>query len=158
MKKLKYVFDNIELWIATFFFCLMASAVILQLVSRAGRFAIIWTEEVARFSYIWIAFLCMALHEKKQGHFSVTAFTSFLKGRAEAVLNFIVGLICSFVFIYLFYWSIRFLIFSHVIISGALRIPITVATTCLCVGFFLCSIRRLCHTIDYAKQIIKGGK
>ena len=158
MKKLLYIFDNIEIWTATFFFCLMTFLVILQLISRFSGVTIIFTEEFARYSYIWIAFLAMALHEKKRGHFNVTFFTMFLKGRGEAALEFFTDLLCSVIFLYLFYWSILYWKFSSVILTIALRLPMTFVTTCLCIGFFMCFVRRFSHTIGHAKQLVKGGK
>ena len=158
MKKLKYVFDNIEHWLAVFFFLMMCFAITLQLVSRFAGISIVFTEEIARYSYIWIAFLSIALHEKLRGHFNVTVFTLFLKGRAEAALEFFTDLLCSLIFLFLFYWSIRYWSFTNVLKTAALEIPMTFATTCLCVGFFMAFIRRLWHTIGHAKQMIKGDK
>ena len=157
MKKIKYVFDHIELWMGGFFFCIMSIAVGLQLFSRFARLSIVFTEEIARYSYIWVAFLCMALAERQRTHFNVTVFTMFLKGRAEATLEFIADLVCTIVFFILFYWSLQFWPFTHVLKTPALEIPMTVVSTCLCIGFFLSFIHRLYHAVSHAKQMIKGG-
>ena len=158
VNKLKYIFDRIELGIAWFFFCTMSIAVGLQLIARFTKVSFVFTEEVARYSYIWVAFLCMSLAEKQRAHFNVTVFTIYLKGRAEAALEFFADLVCTMVFIYLFYWSLKFWPFTHVLKTPSLEIPMTVVSTCLCVSFFLSSIHRLFHAISHAKQMIKGGK
>jgi TRAP-type C4-dicarboxylate transport system permease small subunit len=128
----------------------------LQLIARYTGLSLIFTEEVARYSYIWVAFLAMALGEKCRTHFNVTVFTVFLKGRAEAALEFIVDLISAFVFIFLFYWSLHFWPFTHVTKSPAMELPMTIISTSLCVGFFLSFMRRLYHASRHAKQMIKG--
>ena len=157
MKKiLLYVFDNIEIWLSWIFFSFMSFAVAAQLITRFIGASFFYAEEIARFSYIWIAFLCISLAEKKHTHFCVTVFTMFFKGRAEATLEFIVDLLCFFAFIFLFYWSLRLLPFTHVIRSPAMELPMTIVSSSLGVGFFMSSIRRLYHAVGHAKQMIKG--
>ena len=156
MKILKYIFDNIEEWCSGFFFCLMSIAVATQIITRFTGTSFMYTEEIARYSYIWVAFFCMSMAEKRRAHFNVIVFTIFLKGRGEAALEFIADLICAFVFIYLFYWSIRFIPFNHVNLSPAMRIPLTCISASLTVGFFLSFIRRSYHAVGHVKQIAKG--
>ena len=156
MKVLKYCFDRIEIFVSQVLFCTMSVAVAFQLVSRFTGLGFFWTEEVARYSYIWIVFLCISLGEKMRAHFTVTAFTMFLKGRAEAILELFVDIICLSLYLYLFYWSLHYLPFSHVIQSPAMRLPLTIITASLTVGFSLCFIRRLTHTVKRVREIIKG--
>ena len=157
MNKLKYCFDHIEVWIGQLFFCSMSLAIALQLVSRFTGMGIFFTEELARYSYVWIVFVCIALAEKQRAHFNVTAFTLFLKGKAEVILELIADIICTLIFLYLFYWSLRFWPFTHVLKTPSLEVPMTCITTCLCIGFFMSFVRRLVHTIERVKSIIKGG-
>ena len=98
----------------------------------------------------------MSLAEKQRAHFKVTVFTMFLKGRGEAALEFIADLISVVVFIFLFYWSLRFLPFTHVTLSPALRIPLTCISSSLTLCFFLAFIRRLYHAVGNAKKMVKG--
>lgn len=156
MKVLKYCFDRIEVFFCQVLFGVMSLAVAFQLVSRFTGLGFFWTEEVARYSYIWIVFLCISLGEKMRAHFTVTAFTMFLKGRAEAVLEIIVDIICLTIYAYLFYWSLHYLPFTHIIQSPAMRLPLTVITASLTVGFSLSFIRRLAHTVERVKGIIRG--
>lgn len=157
MKKvLLFIFNNIEIGLSGIFFLFMSFAVGAQLITRFIGTSFFYAEEIARFSYIWIAFLCIALAEKQKTHFSVTVFTVFLKGRAEAALEFIVDVICCLTFIFLFYWSLRFLPFTHVTRSPAMELPMTIVSSSLAVGFLLSFIRRLYHAVGHAKQMIKG--
>jgi TRAP-type C4-dicarboxylate transport system permease small subunit len=156
MEKLKYCFDRIEEWIGEFFFCLMSLAVALQLISRVIGKPLFFTEEIARYSYIWIVFLCMSLGEKRRDHYTVSVFTMFLKGRGEKILESITDIFCSLVFLYLFYWSLKYWPFSHVIKSPAFEIPMTCISTSLCIGFFMAFLRRLFHAAAHIKSI-KGS-
>jgi TRAP-type C4-dicarboxylate transport system permease small subunit len=156
MAKLKFCFDHIEEWIGSFMFCVMSLAVALQLISRSVGQPLFFTEEIARYSYIWIVFLCISLGEKRRDHYSVSVFTLFLKGRGETALEFIADCLCCLVFLYLFYWAILYWPFSSVIKSPAFEIPMTCVSTSLCLGFGLAVIRRLMHAIGHAKRMIQG--
>jgi TRAP-type C4-dicarboxylate transport system permease small subunit len=158
MKKIKYCFDHIEVWIGEFMFCVMSLAVACQLISRFVGKPLFFTEEMARYSYIWIVFLCMSLGEKRRDHYTVTVFTMFLKGKAEALLELITDILCALVFLYLFYWSLGYWSFTHVIKTPALEIPMTFISTSLCLGFFLACIRRFGHAVEHLKLIVKGGR
>ena len=157
MKILKYCFNHIEIWVSQLFFCTMCLAVAFQLFSRFTGMTFIFTEELARYSYVWVVFACIALAEKQKAHFNVKAFTLFLKGRAEQVLELIIDITCLIIFSYLFYWSLLYWPFTHVIQTPAMRLPMTVVTTSLCFGFFMCFVRRLVHTVNRIKLLIKGG-
>jgi TRAP-type C4-dicarboxylate transport system permease small subunit len=155
MDRCKYCFAHIEEWIGCFMFCSMSLAVALQLISRAWGQPLFFTEEIARYSYIWIVFLCISLGEKRRDHYMVSVFTLFLKGRGEAALEFTTDCLCCVVFLYLFYHAILYWPFSNVIKSPALEIPMTFISTSLCLGFGLAAIRRLTHAIAHAKRMRK---
>ena len=157
MKILKYCFDRIEIWVAQFFFLVMTAAVGFQLLSRYTGMGFFFTEELARYSYIWVVFACIALGENMRAHFNVTAFTMFLKGRAEQILELFIDVLSIILYTYLLYWSIRNLPFTHVIQTPAMRFPMTVITSSLCFCFFMCIVRRITHTINRVKLIKKGG-
>jgi TRAP-type C4-dicarboxylate transport system permease small subunit len=157
MKWFKYCFEHVEVWVSSVMFCVMSLSVALQLISRLIGHPLTFTEEIARFSYIWIVFLCISLGEKRHEHYSVSVFTLFLKGRAETALEIAVDILGCIVFLYLFYWTILYWPFTMVVNSPALEIPMVLVSMCLSFGFGLACINRAIHIIRCTKLMFKGG-
>ena len=81
MKKLLKVFNSLEEIIAGSLFGVMCITILCQMFSRIFlKKALLFSEEISRFCYIWVVFLCISLGEKKFEHFNVEVFLSFVKG------------------------------------------------------------------------------
>jgi TRAP-type C4-dicarboxylate transport system permease small subunit len=58
--------------------------VFLQVVARyILQVAIYWTEEVARFAFIWMVFVGIAITERQKAHFRITFLVDRVPGRAR---------------------------------------------------------------------------
>lgn len=80
MKKLLKVFNSLEEIIAGSLFGVMCITILCQMFSRIFlKKALLFSEEISRFCYIWVVFLCISLGEKKFEHFNVEVFLSFVK-------------------------------------------------------------------------------
>jgi len=149
-EKLIKALDSIEVTISSILFVVMSSIVFAQLLAREiFKSSIFTSEEIARFSYVWISFLCVSLAEKRREHFCVDVFLKFLKGKANFLVYVIEYLIGSVILAYLFYWSIEFSKFQSVRLSNALEIPMSVVAASMIVGFGMAFIRRTVNLIKY---------
>jgi TRAP-type C4-dicarboxylate transport system permease small subunit len=74
MKFLRYVLFGL----AAASLALMVSALFLQVVSRELRWAVDWTEELSRFSFITMVFLAAAYGTLTQSHLRVSVFSDFI--------------------------------------------------------------------------------
>ncbi len=143
MKKLVAFFNSIEDYVAPAFLMLMCLSVTAQIIGRMiVKKPLLYTEEVARFSYIWCVYIAIAMGEKYQDHFSVDIFVRFLRGRANLALIVIEKALGCAMFAIMFYWSIKFFKFEKIIESPAFGISMGVVAASMCVGFFLCFLRR----------------
>lgn len=150
-KYLGYI-ENITGYILLTISCL---AVLTQLVSREiGGKSLIFTEEIAKFSYIWLVYICIALGEHNREHFYVDIFVKFVKGKANLVLYTVEYLAGCLVFAYLFYWSIKFYAFEKVILSPALEMSMSVVALAVVVGIGLSLIHRTFKLVETINQII----
>lgn len=136
-------FNSIEDYVAPAFLVLMCLSVTAQIIGRmVVKKPLLYTEEVARFSYIWCVYITIAMGEKYQDHFSVDIFVRFLRGRANLALILVEKALGCAMFGVMFYWSIKFFKFEKIIESPAFGISMGVVAASMCVGFFLCFLRR----------------
>lgn len=78
MKKILKLFNSVEEIIAASLFGVMCLTVLAQMFSRIflGK-ALLFSEEISRFCYIWVVFMCISLGEKTFEHFNVEVFLKF---------------------------------------------------------------------------------
>lgn len=80
----KYSLEGI---IATVVFAVMIAAVMLQVIGRAGLSdPPIWTEELSRWLWVWMAFLAIGEVERSDTHLKVELIASYLPERIHTVL------------------------------------------------------------------------
>lgn len=159
MRKVLKFLKSIEDYLSPVFLVIMCIAVTAQIIGRVViKKPLLYTEEVARFSYVWCVYLLIAMGEKYQDHFSVDLFVRFLKGKADIALQIIEKLLGAVVFVYLFYWSIKFVSFERIIRSPAFNISMSWVAASMCFGFLLAAIHRFIHAYDLIKQIIKPAR
>jgi len=66
---------------------LTVAVVFLQVIARyVLQIPIGWTEEVARFAFIWMVFLGIAITERQKAHFRITFVVDRFPGRARFAL------------------------------------------------------------------------
>lgn len=158
MKKLLKLFNSLEEIISVSLFGVMCVTVLAQMVSRIFfHKALLFSEEISRFSYIWIVFMCISMGEKTFEHFNVTVFLQFLKGVPDQIVRALTSLACCFIHVYLFFWSAQFFKFEMVVKSAAMEIPMAVVAASMVLGFFLGSIRCFVNVVDALKSIGKPG-
>lgn len=154
MKRLLKALDKIEDVISPIFLVIMCLAVIAQIIGRViVKKPLLYTEEIARFSYIWCVYLLISMGEKYQDHFSVDIFVRFLKGKADTALYVIEKGVGSLMFGYLFVWSIKFYVFQSPIVSPAFGISMGIVAFSMVTGFFLAFIRRTTHMVHYLIEL-----
>lgn len=81
-------------------------AIIIQIVSRHLGYAIIWTEEVANYSFIWSIFMGAAVMVNQREHFSFDFLVVKLKGANRAVLMLVIDTIVLLFSLALLYYGI----------------------------------------------------
>jgi hypothetical protein len=156
MKKLWRILNNLEEIIASSLFAVMCIMVLSQMIARIFlRKGLMFSEEVSRFCYIWVVFLCISLGEKTFEHFNVSVFLIWLKGVPNQIIYAITDFICFFIHAYLLYWSWQFFEFEKVVKSAALEIPMAVVAAGMVLGFFLGSIRCLVNVVHTVQKIGK---
>lgn len=159
MKNFLKKINMIDEYVTLGLFAIMCIAVLSQMVMRiVFDSALLFTEEVARFSYIWIVFIGLSIGEKHSEHFCVEVFLKSLTGLVNKIVQFLTISIITATYCYLFYWSLKFFAFQMIIISAALEISMSVVALGLCVGLFIGIIRCSTKLVLIVNDIIEIKK
>lgn len=104
-------------------FGILIIACVLQVFTRfVLNSSLSWTEELARYAFIWSNFLGAAVCTKKCSHATVTAVTDLLPAQAKRVSRLLVNtVICLIALVFIFYgFKVAFAVRTQ--LSPALRI------------------------------------
>ena len=120
--------DSIDKFLEWFSIILMSFMLLLTFANVVGRYAfrnsIFFSEEMARFLFVWVVFLGAAIIIKDKGHVAVNFFTDKLKGRKSGKLLEIFISICGFIFITIvFFGGMTLSKTMNIYKSSALQIP-----------------------------------
>ncbi len=157
MKKLMSFFNLIEDYLAPLFFAIMCISIAAQVICRLIiKKPLLYTEELARYCYIWCVYLAIPMGEKYQDHFFVDIFVKFLHGKANLILIVIERAIEFVMFSLMFYWSIKFVKFEKIIRSPAFGISMGLIAASMTVGFFLCFLHKGTQLISAVKALFSS--
>ena len=94
-KKLAYVLANFEDLLIALFFTNMCIFIGLQIVARFFfNSAILFAEEISRYSYVWICFIGMAVGVKMNNHIKVDVVFLVIKdSKAQKIITLVINLI-----------------------------------------------------------------
>jgi TRAP-type C4-dicarboxylate transport system permease small subunit len=127
----------------------MTIIISLQLILRWSGLPLDWTEEVARYCFVWLVYIACSYGVKKRAHIKVDAVMLLFKGKAKGVLK-IISNVLFFVFAAVVsYQGILLLqkINATHQVSPAVQIPMVVPYASYTVGFILVMIRLIQDTI-----------
>ena len=93
MAKVTEFFEPAVKWLAITFFTIMVIAALLQIFTRyVINHSIPWTDELARYTFIWSTMLGAALVHRKRGHIMIDLLVSRLKGKSQILIKVIVDI------------------------------------------------------------------
>jgi len=122
----------------------MTVIVFLQVVFRyALTQPLYWSEEVARYLFVWISIVGAALGLQKRGHFGLDLFFKMLPNMGRRVLEFIIYLLIGVVVLVILVQGISLVEKTRLQESPAMGISMGWAYACLPVGAALMAIHLL---------------
>jgi len=78
---------NFEKWLSYLFIFIMTVAVLFQFFSRLLGYPLAWGEEVARYAYVWLAFIGTSYVVLTREHIQINFFVHKLPQKAQKVLQ-----------------------------------------------------------------------
>jgi TRAP-type C4-dicarboxylate transport system permease small subunit len=136
--------DRLEEGVSLLCFLLMSAAILVQLVFRfLLNNPLLYPEEVARYCYVWIAFLGVAMVTKTREHIRVDVLLATLPARLRAGIEAAVDWLSALILLGLAALGVAFMDFSRMNISSALELPMNLVYLAFPVGCLLAVIRLL---------------
>jgi len=97
--------------LAKFFLALLFLNVLFQVINRELGIVILWTEEIARFSFIWFSLLGAALAVKDNSHYIVDFLVEKIcKGNKRNYIDLLINFSILLISILIFWQGIRYTI------------------------------------------------
>jgi TRAP-type C4-dicarboxylate transport system permease small subunit len=139
MNKLFFALKKILYIVSISAIGLMLVIIFMQVISRyIFGFTFDWTEELARFLFVWVVFIGSALIIGDKGHMAVQLLPERLKGTAAGLVLDVFIRLCSFAFIFILitqgFKMSRTMMFQS---APALGIPVGIVYSIIPVSGFL---------------------
>ena len=146
MKKFAKMYDEIEAKVLVGSLVITVGIIFLQVVMRSVfNSSLSWSEELARYIFIWQIWLGMSIGLRENKHIRVELIFNFIKGRKAKTLNIISSVLCIFFCLFLMYYGGKIVQNSIMksTVSAAMRAPLWIIYLALPFSCFVTGIRYL---------------
>jgi len=141
-----YLEENLEQILMTVLLIAMAVILLIQVVSRYvfGN-PLSWTEEIARYLFIWSAFISVCLCTRKCISIKIDQFIKMFSERGMAMFKLLNLTLSLILFVYLIPYAYKYLVatIESGQVSPACGIPMYYVQSAPLICFILCTIRLL---------------
>ncbi len=161
MNYLKALNDNLEKWVLCLLLVAMTLILGIQIVFRfVLNNSLTWSEELARFIFIWSTFLSIGYCLKEEISLRIDTLISVFPKRVQMILNLLgnIVMIGFFVFMLPYAWDFCRASVANGQTSPACGIPMYFVQGSLFVGFALAAVRAAQGAYKNVKTLLgKGG-
>ena len=155
MKLIKWLDNNFEKQCCVLLLAIMTIVTSLQVVCRIAGIPLSWSEEVARFVFVWIIYLSCSYAVKEEKHIRIDAVMLLFKDRGKFVLRIISNVLFLVFAVVISYQGIilvnKIVTVQHQT-SPALSISMGIPYSSFVVGCILMSIRLVQNTYKLVRE------
>lgn len=156
MKIIRWFDRHIEELLLTIFTAIMVAVIFVQVVMRQLDNSLSWSEELARYCFIWLVYIGISYGVKKQRHIKVDVLLVILTQKWKVILNILSTVLFIVFAIFVVYYgydiATKLLAFGQK--SPALHIPMGLVYMATPVGMGLTIIRLIQNLITYFKVLL----
>jgi TRAP-type transport system small permease protein len=98
--------ERIQIAVGVLSLCTFFVAILIQITTRYLGISVIWTEEVANYSFIWAVFMGAAVMVNRKEHFTFDFLLQKLKGKKRASLSLFNDTVLLLFNVAIFYYGI----------------------------------------------------
>jgi TRAP-type transport system small permease protein len=98
--------ERIQIVVGVLSLCTFFTAILIQITTRYLGISVIWTEEVANYSFIWAVFMGAAVMVNRKEHFTFDFLLQKLKGKKRASLSLFNDTVLLLFNIAIFYYGL----------------------------------------------------
>lgn len=154
MKVIKWLDNNLEKVICAVLLSSMTIIITLQLILRWTGQPLDWTEEIARYCFVWLIYIACSYGVKQRAHIKVDVFTLLLKPKGKFVLQVISNVLFFSFAVVITYQGVLLLkqLAQLGQVSPAVQIPMIFPYASYTVGFMMVILRLVQDTIKLFKE------
>ena len=157
MKVLKWLDANLEKYLCVVLMSVMTLIIFIQVVARyVFQNSLSWSEELARYIFIWLVYLGISYGCQMRKHIKIDAALNLFPKEWRKYVVIIGDLFFLFFAVYVAYTGLGYSI-KQTRVSSAMGIPFKYVYISTFVGFGLAVIRQI-QTIIYRIRCIKNGE
>lgn len=155
MKILHWLDQHIEEVLLVLFSTIMVAVIFMQVVMRQFNSSLSWTEELARYSFIWLVYIGISYGVKKDRHIKVDVLLLALKNKGKIILTIIANLlfIAFAIFVIRYGYDIASQLLAFGQKSPANQIPMGLIYLATPVGMGLTLIRLIQNLVKHIKAL-----
>lgn len=155
MKILHWLDQHIEEVLLVLFSVIMVAVIFMQVVMRQFNSSLSWTEELARYSFIWLVYIGISYGVKKDRHIKVDVLLLALKNKGKIILTIIANLlfIAFAIFVIRYGYDIAMQLLSFGQKSPANQIPMGLIYLATPIGMGLTLIRLIQNLVKHIKAL-----
>lgn len=161
MKKvLKWLDENVELYLCVFLMSFMTLLIFMQVVMRyVFNNSLSWSEELARYVFIWLIYLGISYGCKLRKHIKIDAALYLFPKKVRPYVILLGDILFVTFAIYITVTGLNYSMaqIQYNMRSPALKIPFQYIYMSTVVGFGLATIREI-QTIIYRVKCLKSGE
>lgn len=155
MKLIKWLDEHLEEWILVFLLAAVCVTLMIQIIMRyVFNASLSWSEEFARYCFVWSTFLSVSFSIKKGSMLRVDILVQYLPVKARKAIDLIMEFVVLAFFAFLLYHS--FGVVKRIAASGqrspALGLPMVTVYFALIVGFALACVRGIQKIISLVRR------
>jgi TRAP-type C4-dicarboxylate transport system permease small subunit len=155
MRILRWLDRHIEETLLIILSTIMVAVIFLQVVMREFDNSLSWSEELARYSFIWLVYIGISYGIKKDRHIKVDVVLLLLKDKGKIILSIISNLLVLFfaLFVIRYGYDIASQLLSFGQKSPANQIPMGLVYMATPIGMGLTVIRLIQKLIKQIKAL-----
>lgn len=163
LKRLGKYYNIFEENLMVIFLAIMTAVVFVQVVLRhVFNNSLTWSEEGARFLFMWIIWMSMSVGFRDKSHIRMTVVSDLLSSKGKLYLNILNDVVIfSFaMFIAVLGWMYIGRLWVNGQSAPATKLPYALVYSCLPLSLSVCNIRLILEIIEDVKSLCnmkKGG-
>jgi TRAP-type C4-dicarboxylate transport system permease small subunit len=150
LKKFAKIYDEVEAHVLVGSLAVTVLIIFAQVVARSLNSSLTWSEELARYIFIWQIWLGISIGLKDNKHIQVEMLYQFVKGRPARIIRIIVTLLCLAMCAALVWYGSDYTLNSlrRGGVSAAMRLPMWTIYLALPFSSLVTGLRYLCQLYD----------
>ncbi|MBM7704391.1 TRAP transporter small permease [Metabacillus iocasae] len=152
------ILEKVQLTVGVLSLSIFFIAIIIQITTRHLGISMIWTEEVAKYSFIWSVFMGAAVMVNRREHFSFDFLVQKLKGTKKTALLIVIDTIVFLFTVALFYYGIEAVQnFWNYTWTSLPQLKMGYVWVVIPITGLTMAIYSLNHLIHHFKELKRGG-